>query len=401
MFKYLMIVMKKELKRVFTDKRLVITNFLLPMLSIALVYSVMGYMIKRSSEDIEAHITQVLGVNVPPAIVALIQDDPTIELTQAEVMQDEAEALLLKGDYDYYMMFHPDFMLRLEGFEAGLLPQIRALYSPKRDISIEANYKMRALLDQFKQNELAKRLGDASYLDVYALKADEITIPKEEKGIDRSFANLIPMLVSIFIFAGAMGVGMDSIAGEKERGTIATMLMTPVDRGVIIGGKVLSLSVVALVSMLSSFVGVVLSIPFSARFLSTSGELDMSQFMLGFDELGLFFLAMIGLVGIYVTLISVLSMMANSLKEAGAYITPAYMVVMITAFMNMFGSSEVADFYYYVPIYNNLVNMKQILSGDGNLVSVLISFGTSLAVTLVLVMVARNMMHKEKVVFPS
>lgn len=401
MFKSLMIIMKKEMRRVFTDRRLVITNFILPMASIAIIYSIMGFMINQTNEGIETHITEVLGVNVPADVVKIIEDDATMKLTTGTQTKEDASKLLLEGNYDYYLYFEPEFASKIEAFKPDSIPEIEGLYSPKSDVSIEANYKMSALLDVYKNDVLAKRLGGESYLQVYNVNMAEIDIPADSKGIDRGIANMIPMLVSIFIFAGAMGIGMDSIAGEKERGTIAMMLLTPVDRGVIIGGKVLSLSVVALISMASSFIGVVISIPFSARFLSTNGSFDISELALGAPELFMFFLCMIGLVGMYVTIISVLSMIANSLKEAGAYITPAYMLVMITAFMNMFGSSDVSQIYYFVPIYNNLVNMKQILLGDGNFMNVLISFGTSLAITLVLLVFARNLMHKEKVVFPS
>ena len=127
----------------------------------------------------------------------------------------------------------------------------------------------------------------------------------------------------------------------------------------------------------------------------------MSQFALGGAELMMFFICMIGLVGMYVTIISVLSMIANSVKEAGAYITPAYMVVMITGFLNMFGSSDVSGINYYIPVYNNIVNMKQILLGDGNWGMVMISFATSAVITLALLVVARKLIHKERVVFPS
>lgn len=398
MFKSLMIIMKKELRRVFTDRRLVVTNFILPMVSIALVYSIMGFMIGQTTEEIESHVTKVQGVNVPNEVVQMINDSGTMIFTPFENTEKTPDEMLLAGDIDYYLAFDADFSAKIE---QGAIPEIVGKYSPKSDVSIEASYKVPSVLEQYRNAVLANRLGDANLLQVYALNATEIEIPAEEKGIDRGIANLIPMLVSIFIFAGAMGIGMDSIAGEKERGTIATMLLTPVDRGVIIGGKVLSLSVVAMISMISSFIGVMLSIPFSARFLSTEGSFDMSQISLGGSELAMFFICMIGMVGMYVTVISVLSMIANSLKEAGAYITPAYMVVMITAFMNMFGSADVSEIYYYVPVYNNLVNMKQILLGDGDIIKVLISFGTSAVITLALLVMARKLMHKEKVVFPS
>lgn len=401
MFKSLMIIMKKELRRVFTDRRLVITNFVLPAVSIAIIYSLMGFMIGRTTDEIDAHTTTILSVNMPVEVAALIDADETMVYTDMEISKADAEAKIKNAEYDYYLYFDPDFSQKIADYSSGALPKVEGLYSPKSDLSIEANYKVGSLLEIYRNQVLADRLGGESFLQAFDMETAEIMLPKEDKGLDRSIANLIPMLVSIFIFAGAMGIGMDSIAGEKERGTIATMLLTPVDRGVIIGGKVLSLSVVALISMTSSFVGVILSIPFSAKFLSSDGNFDMSQFALGGNELFMFFLCMIGLVGMYVTIISVLSMIANSLKEAGAYITPAYMLVMITAFMNMFSGSDVSSVSYFVPIYNNLVNMKQILTGDGNFGHVLIAFSTSVVITLVHLIVARKLMHKEKIVFPS
>lgn len=401
MFKSLMIITKKELRRVFTDKRLVITSFILPMLSIALIYSMMGYMIQRSQDDIKSHVSRVIGTGVPIAVLDMMDEDDSIEFIPGEFDKNKAEQLILDETYDYYLFFDPGFEKRLSAFESGQLPFIEGFYSPKSDQSLSANYKIGALLEEYRQTILAERIGDASYLKVYELSTSSIEIPQENQGIDRGIANLVPMLVSIFIFAGAMSIGMDSIAGEKERGTIATMLLTPVDRGVIIGGKVISLAVVALISMVSSFIGVLISIPFSAGFLSASGAFEMSQMSLTGVDFLMFFISMIGLVGMYVTIISVLSMIANSLKEAGAYITPAYMVVMIAGFMNMFGSGTVNPMNYYVPIYNNLINMQQVLLGDGNFGNVLISFATSAAVTIILLGIARSLMHKEKVMFPS
>lgn len=416
MFKGLMIVMKKELKRVFTDRRLVLTNFLLPMISIAMMYSVMGFMIQKNSEDIGGHTTRVLGYNTPAAVVALFESEPGFEFLATTGQVAQIEAQLLAGEADFYISFEGDFEDKLKAAYAAnpngqtqaqmqsqtqTLPVVTGRYASKHDYAVEASYKVAGLLEKYKRQVLIERLGTEDLLTVFTLDSQAIAIPKEDQGIDRSFADFIPMLISIFIFSGAMSVGMDSIAGEKERGTIATMLVTPVDRTVIIGGKMLSLAVVSLISTVSSLIGVMLSTPFSAQFLSTSGELKVSALTLSPSDTGLFLLAMLGLVGIYVTVISVLSMIANSVKEAGAYMTPAYMVVMMTAFMNMFGGNQVSTYLYYVPIYNNLVNMKQILMGDANFLMVMVSVGTSLAVTLILVAIARILIHQEKVVFPS
>lgn len=401
MWHALWIITKKELRRVFTDRRLVLTSFVLPMVSIALIYSLMGLMIGRTQEDIESHESKIIGSHIPAGVLTLIEEDATMTLVLETDDYEWAQAKILEGEYEYYLVFPENYETMLTSFENGDLPMIEAYYSPKSDYSIESNYKMGALLEAYRQMILAERFGDASYLEVFNLDVQTVNIPDANKGIDRGIANIIPMLVSIFIFAGAMGIGMDSIAGEKERGTIASMLLTPVDRGVIIGGKILSLMCVALISMVSSFVGVLLSIPFSAKFLSVSGEFDLSQMAFGSGDFVLFFVSMIGLVGVYVTLISVLSMMANTVKEAGAYITPAYMGVMIAGFMTMFGSGDVSSTSYYIPIYNNIVNMHQVLLGNGKWGYALISLATSLILTLALVFLSRHLMHREKVMFPS
>ena len=401
MLKSLLLVARKELRRVFTDKRLVITSFLLPMISIAIIYSLMGIMIGRAEEDIKSHITRLSGINVPLVIQEIIRSDQTIDLSTQNMSTSEAEKALLEGEIDYYIEFDEDFDLKIVDFQSGDIPIIKGLYSPKHDYSIQANYKINALMESYRHITLANRLGDEAYIQVYEMESGEINIPQENRGIDRGFASMIPLLVSIFIFAGAMGIGIESIAGEKERGTMASMLITPIDRALIIGGKILSLSVVALISMSSSFMGVLISIPFSARIFSSTGSFEFSQLAMSSGDLGLFLISMIGLVGMYVSVIAVLSMIANSVKEAGAYITPAYMLVMISGFMNMFGSSDSSRIFQYIPIYNNLISMNKILSGDGSITLSLISLLTSIGVTLIMLFIARSLIEKEKIVFPS
>ena len=71
----------------------------------------------------------------------------------------------------------------------------------------------------------------------------------------------LPMLLMIFLFSGCLSVAPESIAGEKERGTIATLLVTPVKRSSIALGKILALSIIALLSGASSAVGTILALP--------------------------------------------------------------------------------------------------------------------------------------------
>ena len=133
MLKSLLLVARKELRRVCTYKRLVITSFLLPMISIAIIYSLMGIMIGRAEEDIKSHITRLSGINVPLVIQEIIRSDQTIELSTQNTSTSEAEKALLEGEIDYYIEFDEDFDLKIVNFQSGDIPIVRGLYSPKHD----------------------------------------------------------------------------------------------------------------------------------------------------------------------------------------------------------------------------------------------------------------------------
>ena len=72
---------------------------------------------------------------------------------------------------------------------------------------------------------------------------------------------IMPFLFVVLLFSSAMSICCESIAGEKERGTIATLLVTPVKRSYLVLGKVISLGITALVSALVSFIGLMASLP--------------------------------------------------------------------------------------------------------------------------------------------
>ena len=101
----------------------------------------------------------------------------------------------------------------------------------------------------------------ANILDVNASADTTYDLASEESITGMIFSMMMPMLLTMLLFAGCMSAAPESIAGEKERGTIATLLVTPMKRSSLAIGKICSLSVIALLSCLSSFVGTMLSIP--------------------------------------------------------------------------------------------------------------------------------------------
>jgi sodium transport system permease protein len=209
------------------------------------------------------------------------------------------------------------------------------------------------------------------------------------------FSSLLPMLTIMFLFSGAMSIGPESIAGEKERGTIATLLVTPVKRSHIAIGKVLSLSVLSLMSSLSSFIGIIVSLP---KMLAYE-NLDVSIYGVG-DYLMLL-LVLFSTVFVIVGIISILSAYAKNLKEAGTLITLIYLVVIIVSITSFFSQgAQNNSLLYLIPIYNSVQTMTAILSFDPAVVTyLLITFASNLLYTIIFIFILNQMFESERIMF--
>ena len=126
------------------------------------------------------------------------------------------------------------------------------------------------------------------------------------------FAMMMPLLLMMFLYSGCAAVAPESIAGEKERGTIATMLITPIRRSDIAMGKILALAIIAMISAASSTIGAVLSLPKIMG--GVTDEVNASIY--GVKEYLLLSAVILSTVLVLVTAISVISAYAKTIKEA-------------------------------------------------------------------------------------
>jgi sodium transport system permease protein len=349
-------ILKKELKRVFLDRKLAFAVFVMPGLTIAIIYSLMGGMIDKMGEDTREHINVVHAINMPAefrATAAEMYGTGMVIVENTIFEKEEAIQKVVIGDADVLLVFESDFISK---FKDGL-PAVSKYTNSVRDFSVSGGYMVDRVLDKMRKAVLAEKLGSDSAAMVFTINAEDVAKAEEKAG--KAISMLLPMLLTVFLFAGAMQVGMDIIAGEKERGTIATMLLTPVKRGYIAVGKMLSLAIVSLASCLSSMVGVLLSLPFSKTMFG--GGFDLTDLSYGVSDFLLMILQMAAMALSFVSIICLLSAIARNVKEAGGFIAPAYMVIMITSMSTMFMKPK-GTWSYIVPIYGNILNIKDILT---------------------------------------
>ncbi|WP_273321631.1 ABC transporter permease [Vallitalea guaymasensis] len=397
-------ILKKELKRVFTDRRLVFSAFILPALSIFIVYTIMGSMLSNMMDDIEEHTSTVYIQNAPVQFQKVVDEKKlNMNITYIDMTQDTAsiKEQIKNGEVDMMVKFEDGFLDKVNNYKnLEIPPEVKTFYNPSEEYSRESRKRfIEIALNKYETQILTDRFGDINNVVAFDVdrNSDESIVVDEKKASGQGISMILPMLIAIILFSGAMGIGMDTIAGEKERGTMATLLLTPVKRETIALGKVIGLGIVAIVSAIVSFAAIIASMPFSSKMLTGGADMNLGALQFSTFQLIQLLIIMITLVGIYVGLICLLSVRARTVKEAGTYVTPVFMVVMIAAFSTMFGGGATELYHYAIPVYGSVSALKAALSFELTMNQFLVTAISSFVVSLILVRLITLTFNDEKV----
>lgn len=344
---------------------MVFSLFILPIILIAGIYGVMFFLIGKEKSSINEHVSEVYVQNMPDNFSELMarHTDCKINIIPAGESADTYKDKLLDGTYDLVVVFPENFYENFKNADAGsALPDIKTFYNPSEDNSGEARTRFtETYLEEYKQILLKERFGSLDYAMVFSVDADnpDMIVQDKDKATGKILGSIIPYLITILIFAGAMGLGVDTIAGEKERGTIANLLISPIKRVDIIMGKIVSL---AIVSVLSAGVYVISFIGSAVFLTKKSGMGEMvNGLSLNFTTVQIiqFVVLLLGLVLLYVGIIGFVSLLAKNVKEAQSFIMPVYIIVMFAGMITMY-SGDVTSGSYMIPVYNTSAAFKGI-----------------------------------------
>lgn len=359
------VILSKELKRVFGDKKMVFSLFILPIILIAGIYGMMFFLVDKQKSSINEHVSEVFVQNMPDNFSELMSKhtECNINVIPAGESADTYKDKLLDGTYDLVVVFPENFYENFKNADAGsALPDIKTFYNPSENNSGEARTRFtETYLEEYKQILLKERFGSLDYAMVFSVDADnpDMIVQDKDKATGKILGSIIPYLITIIIFAGAMGLGVDTIAGEKERGTIANLLISPIKRVDIIMGKIVSL---AIVSVLSAGVYVISFIGSAVFLTKKSGMGEMvNGLSLNFTTVQIiqFVVLLLGLVLLYVGIIGFVSLLAKNVKEAQSFIMPVYIIVMFAGMITMY-SGDVTSGSYMIPVYNTSAAFKGI-----------------------------------------
>lgn len=407
------IVMRKELYRVFSDKKMIFGLFIMPALVVVGLYLLMGVMVASMMADWEEHEPTLLIYQAPVSFQNYIQhrrvqDDSgsykindTIYHIVWTAKEQEVEAgkeQIYSGDLDLLLTFPQDFDVQIEEYTiGGEIPDVQTYYNPSEDYSDNARTDvLNGILEPYRKYLLQERVGALEQLEVFSIdkRNEDSVIQNDNKAQGKLFGAIIPYMITILLFAGAMNLGADSFAGEKERGTMAALLMTPVKRSVIVYGKLFALMILSGLSALIYGGAMIFAMPLLYRTLGSMMGQDLN-----FPPSQMFMMLtlIVTLVFLYVALIALCSTFARNTKEGGTFITPVYMIVMVIGVLTMFKGEDIKNLQYLIPLYGPTMALKNVFTFDITTIGFVFAILSNLGTGALFAWITSRLFHNEKI----
>lgn len=369
---------KQEIFKVFKNKKMLSSIFVLPVVILIAVFAMTSIGMEESEES-QGY--QIYFLNMQIAEQELKTNDITLQLisdsaVSYEVFQKQHQIsendIVIEYKKDNFQIYYNS----INGSAEDLLPMIKS-----------------SILKPYIEGMFLAEQGIAK--ENFEILTEDTSNELERK--NRTVSLLLPYMMIIILFMNLVNVVGDSIAGEKERGTLSKQLLSPIDNSQMILGKLLGTTAIGMISS-TVFFAVLMGGSYAANELWSLDILGIGDVTLKAGQLGIMFLGFTFISMVFVAAIALMSSFANTVKEATSMSLVIYYLVIIAALATGFSVGETPKIAYMIPVYNFSVFMHKLFIGSADMVNGIITV-VSLVVTFGVLTVAVILNFKrEKVI---
>jgi sodium transport system permease protein len=395
-WKNIKLIFIKELVGTVRDKRTIIAMIIIPLIFYPLLFMGIGYFNQMGNEKSEEAISKIIiiGAEFSPPLVKYFQNNLKIEILS---IQNNPLLKLQKGEVQLILIIPSDFKDRIE--EGESCPLILK-YDATETKSRIAQKRISQAIAEYEKEIISQRLSimhlKEEFICPLILQMENVASPQKVTG--SLLGVLLPYLIVILIFVGAMHTAVDITAGEKERGTITTLLVSQINRLEIVLGKCFAVMLISFISMILGLIGLTLA------FLSGTsimGGIEGVEFGISFNTIFLLFLVLLPLVGLASAVLIMVGIFARNIKEASSYITPIYMLTIFLGIISISQGIELSGKMFLVPVLNSSFVFKEILMGKIYWSHIITTFSANMVIATLALLGATRLFTKEEVLFRS
>jgi sodium transport system permease protein len=395
------IVYRKELTDALRDRRTLISTIVVPILLIpAMTVGLGGFitsMLKKAERDVPP--VMILGGEDSPRTVLALSRLPAIQVVSPS--EDYARRITNK-QIRAAVRLPAGFDAALDRDEPGKVE----IYVYEGDLNSEiAGGKLQAFFQELRQRTIEKRMAERN-ISMSLLRPFEVAkknVAPEEKVSGAAAGAMLPYLVILMCLTGAMYPAIDLTAGEKERGTMETILTSRVSRSHLVLGKFLLVLTASLATALLAVSSMWFSSQMAAKMfaeqLARSSAAAQLHLALRANDVFMVFLLILPVAVLFSAALLAIALFAKSYKEAQSYISPLMIVVIVPAVASLIPGVELNGRLALVPILNTSLVSKEIFTGTYHWNYIVTIFASTSVYAAAALYAAVRMFNREEVLF--
>ncbi len=399
-FRQIHVVYRKELIDILRDRRALVSMIVVPLVVIPLLMFGIGTLsiVVMEQARQEQHRVMVLGGDDSPGILEKL---------------GALDGILVVSDGEDYVerILRRDVRAAVripEGFESAVEEELPVeevtLYIFEGDVKSNlAAGVVRSFFRELRDDVVARRLSDrdlsTDLLDPFAIGVSNVAPPEKVTGT--TLGGVIPYIIILLCVTGAMYPAMDLTAGEKERGTMETILSSPVSRLALVLGKYLVVLTASLATSLLAIGSLGAALVFGFSLLD--GGTEAGRPLLALDPLALVavFFLLLPVACLFSAALLALSLFARSFKEAQTYVSPLLLLAILPAIAATLPGIELTPTLVWAPVLNIALVSKEMMIGTYDWGAIGLVFGTTSVYAALALAIAVRLFHREAVLFRS
>lgn len=378
----------KELLDTIRDSKTLFVMLILPLMLYPLLSIAGGQIIISQTKQIKE---KVIFINIKydnnNDLVNFLKKKEEIKLLETnnaiKSLENEEINVFLKTDADF------DKKLKLRE-----KTEIKIYYDKSNFESISAYAKVKNLLEDFSKENLQVYLKEKGInkekINIFDIKDENIASKEKVGGFYLS--GILPFLIIFMTILGAFYPSIEQIAGEKERGTLETLLTTPINKEDIITGKFLTISLFAFITGLLNLVSMTLSM----NLLLGNNSIN---FNIPWISLFFILIALIPVTVFFVAIMMLVSSLANSFKDAQNFLTPVYLIFGFPAMITIFPAFKLNLQTSLMPVANVSLLIKDLLLGKFDIQLILLVLISTSIYSLLAILATSKLFSREDVLF--
>ena len=387
-------IFKKEIIDIIRDKKTLFMGIVLPLILYPLLMIIMTQIMTISMNSIENDDINIAFEKYPSKeLITLIKNydsDGAINIVKSKNYKKDLE----KGNIDAYVDIK----------EKNKIENYKIYIDSSKENSSTVNSKLEDIFNTYKEKKVKDKIEQLQLNVEETLEPvvySTIDLAKTEEVAGLLLGQILPLILIMGVLLGALYPAIDSMAGEKERGTLETLFTLPISNLELVMGKYMAVSLCAIVTAILNVVSILMTLIYILSTGNISGQLLSNNFNISALS-GPLFITLI-CICLFAMVVSAVSMcvcsLAKSFKDAQNYITPVMFLVLIPSYASMIPNLNLDRTTSIIPVVNISLLIKSVLSNNANLSLIALVFISNFAFVILSVILLSKLFNSEEILF--